>query len=95
MSNLLLTITRNSGEARCAQSSEFESELGLAATLFDNHTLRLKTQTMRAEHAYLTLTCLRMKVGTSKSWPSTIVGSLFSKRPRETGSNCKTSCLAW
>src|SRR5260370_42358906 len=24
-----------------------------------------------------------------------MVGSLFSKRPRVTGSNCKTSCFAW
>src|SRR5262249_59950052 len=38
---------------------------------------------------------LRRKVGTSKSWPSTIVGSLFSKRPRVTGSNCIISCFAW
>src|SRR5438445_11081200 len=37
----------------------------------------------------------RRKVGMSKSWPSTMVGSLFSKRPRVAGSNCITSCFAW
>src|SRR2546423_8875475 len=37
---------------------------------------------------------LRRNVGMSKSWPSTIVGSLFSKRPRVIGSNCITSCFA-
>ena len=30
----------------------------------------------------------------SRSWPSMIVGSLFSNRPREIGSNCKVSCFA-
>src|SRR5437762_5696236 len=44
--------------------------------------------------AYFTRTFLRRNVGTSRSWPSTIVGSLFSKRPRVTGSNCITSCFA-
>src|SRR5204863_5603633 len=44
--------------------------------------------------AYFTRTFLRKKVGTSRSCPSTIVGSLFSKRPRVSGSNCKTSCFA-
>src|SRR5437868_15491688 len=37
---------------------------------------------------------LRRKVGISKSCPSTIVGSLFSKRPRVTGSNCIIFCFA-
>src|SRR4051795_11019508 len=44
---------------------------------------------------YLTRTFLRRNVGTSRSWPSTMVGSLFSNRPRVTGSNCITSCLTW
>src|SRR5438128_8215647 len=44
--------------------------------------------------SYFTRTFLRRKVGTSRSWPSTIVGSLFSKRPRVMGSNCKISCFA-
>src|SRR5437762_3664892 len=44
--------------------------------------------------AYFTRTFFRRNVGTSRSWPSTIVGSLFSKRPRVIGSNCKTSCFA-
>ena len=43
---------------------------------------------------YFTRTFFRRNVGTSRSWPSTIVGSLFSKRPRVTGSNCITSCFA-
>ena len=43
---------------------------------------------------YFTRTFLRRNVGTSRSWPSTIVGSLFSKRPRVTDSNCSTSCFA-
>src|SRR6184192_2853329 len=43
---------------------------------------------------YFTLIFFRRYVGTSRSSPSTIVGSLFSNRPRLTGSNCKTSCLA-
>ena len=37
--------------------------------------------------------CAR-NVGTSRSCPSTMVGSLFSKRPRVTGSNCRTSCFS-
>src|SRR3954469_6810525 len=43
---------------------------------------------------YFTRTFFRKNVGTSRSCPSTIVGSLFSKRPRVTGSNCSTSCFA-
>jgi hypothetical protein len=43
---------------------------------------------------YLTFTLFRKNVGTSKSCPSIMVGSLFSKRPRETGSNCRVSCFA-
>src|SRR5581483_223218 len=42
---------------------------------------------------YLTRTFFRRNVGTSKSSPSTIVGSLFSNRPRVAGSNCSTSCF--
>ncbi len=45
-----------------------------------------------AKRCHFTRTFLRRNVGTSRSWPSTIVGSLFSKRPRVTGSNCITSC---
>ena len=35
---------------------------------------------------YFTFRFFRRKVGTSRSWPSTIVGSDFSKRPRFAGS---------
>ena len=52
-------------------------------------------RSLRAEAAaYFTRTFFRRKVGISRSWPSTMVGSLFSKRPRVTGSNCSTSCFA-
>ena len=46
------------------------------------------------EGHYLTFTFCRKNVGTSRSCPSIIVGSLFSKRPRDTGSNCNVSCFA-
>ena len=35
----------------------------------------------------------RRNVGTSRSSPSTIVGSIFSNLPRATGSNWRVSCL--
>ena len=43
---------------------------------------------------YFTRTFCRRKVGTSRSWPSMIVGSLFSKRPRVTGSKSICSCFS-
>ncbi len=45
-----------------------------------------------SSHTHDTLIFLRKNVGTSRSCPSTIVGSLFSNRPRVTGSNCSVSC---
>ena len=52
-----------------------------------------KSEVVAAGH--FTRMFFRRYVGTSRSCPSTIVGSLFSNRPRLIGSNCNTSCLAW
>ena len=43
---------------------------------------------------YFTFTFFRRKVGTSRSWPSTIVGSDFSKRPRFAGSSVICSAFS-
>jgi hypothetical protein len=55
---------------------------------------RAHTVRWQLEGHYLTFTFCRKNVGTSRSCPSIIVGSLFSKRPRDTGSNCNVSCFA-
>ena len=43
---------------------------------------------------YFTFRFFRRKVGTSRSWPSTMVGSDFSKRPRLAGSSVICSAFS-
>src|SRR6202008_304709 len=87
-------IDQEVGLTGYSRRSRGTSSRNITVTLQEPRLPSARDDSYENGRCHFTLIFFRRYVGTSRSSPSTIVGSLFSKRPRLTGSNCKTSCLA-